>query len=90
MSTGKQMLISDLNLVKSLTLAGLGIALLPTFYCFSEARNEKLIRVLGEWRSNLRPVHFVYPQQDFVPKKLSAFLSIGTELIRSNLEKFLL
>lgn len=83
----RQMAINDLNLLKTMALAGAGIALLPTFLCFAEAESRKLVRVLGEWRSNVRPVQIVYPSQEFVTRKQSAFLEIATESIRSNLER---
>lgn len=86
----KQMLINDLYLIKSLALAGAGIALLPTFFCHGEVRDGKLIRILDDWKSNQRPVSFVYPHQEFVPKKLSAFLDVATEIIRKDFTEFAL
>lgn len=84
----KQMLINDLYLIKSLALAGAGIALLPTFFCHQEVREGKLVRILDDWKSNQRPMSFVYPQQEFVPKKLSAFLEVATEIIRHDFSEF--
>ena len=82
----RPLLANDLNLIKSLAIAGAGIALLPTFYCHQELAAGRLVRLLEGWRSDLRPVHFVYPHQDFVPKKLSAFLEVATEPIRRSLD----
>lgn len=84
----KQMLINDLYLIKSLALAGAGVALLPTFFCHQEVREGKLVRILDDWKSNQRPVTFVYPQQEFVPKKLTAFLEVATEIIRRDFAEF--
>lgn len=81
----KRMLINDLNLIKSLVVAGVGIALLPTFFCQTELEDKNLVRILSDWKSNSRPVQFVYAHQKYVPKKLSAFLSVATELIRARL-----
>lgn len=84
----KQMLINDLYLIKSLALAGTGIALLPTFFCHQEVREGKLVRILDDWKANQRAVSFVYPHQEFVPKKLTAFLEVATEIIRRDLAEF--
>ena len=84
----KHMLINDLYLIKSLALAGVGVALLPTFFSYSETRDGKLVRILEDWKTNVRPVSFVYPHQEFAPKKLTAFLDVATEIIRGDLANF--
>lgn len=82
----KRIVINELNVIKALTLNGLGIALLPTFFCFPEVQSGKLVRILPEWRSNLRPVHFVYAGQKYASPKIQAFISLASELIKSNLQ----
>lgn len=77
--------VNDLSLAKSLAIADGGIALLPTFFCATEAGDKSLVRVLDDYRANVRPVSFVYPQQHFVPKTLSAFISVASEIIRGKL-----
>jgi len=76
---------NDLDLVKSLALSGMGVALLPTFLCQYELQGDRLVRILGEWRSNLNPVHFVYAPQKFIPPKMTTFVSVATEMIRQRL-----
>lgn len=76
------LLANDLNFLKALAVAGSGIALLPTFLCQGE---EGLKRVLPDWRSNTRPVHFVYPAQKFVPAKLTAFIALATPILQRSL-----
>ena len=71
-----------------LTLMGEGIALLPTYYCYPEVEAGKLIRILPEWRTNLNPIHFVYPAQKFVTPKLSRFIAMSTEVIKQSFEDF--
>ncbi|MGE3609498.1 MAG: LysR family transcriptional regulator [Bacteriovoracaceae bacterium] len=78
--------INDLNLIKSLTISGLGISLLPTFICMPEVKSGKLIRILDKWKTEPRPVHFVYPSQKFVSPKTKAFIETTTSIIQSNLE----
>lgn len=84
----KKLMMNDLNLVKSLAVSGMGIALMPTFYCYAETGNKKLVRILEDWKSESRPVHFVYAHQAFVPKKLSAFLQVATGIMRESLETY--
>lgn len=77
--------VNDLSLAKSLAVSDVGIALLPTFFCATEAGDKSLVRVLDDYKSNVRPVSFVYPQQQFVPKNLTAFMAVASEIIRRKL-----
>jgi DNA-binding transcriptional LysR family regulator len=82
----RNMLINDLSLIKVLAVSGAGVALLPAFFCHVETRSGKLVQILNDWKSNTQPVHFVYPNQEFIPKKLSAFLDVATRIIQQKLE----
>lgn len=73
------MLLNSLLMIKSLTLAGEGISLLPIYDCHSEVKSGKLVRILPDWRTPLNPIHFVYPSQKFVKPKLKAFMEMATE-----------
>jgi DNA-binding transcriptional LysR family regulator len=77
----------DLSTIKELALAGSGIALLPTFICGSDANKNKLVRVLPEWRSDVRPLSFVYPAQRFTNPKLQAFISIAFDILKERLKE---
>ena len=79
---------NDLTMLKSLVLSGGGIALLPTFSCFAEVKDKRLVRVLPDWKTNTQPVHFVYPAQKFVPAKLSAFMGLAAEPLKASLQSF--
>ncbi|WP_374000481.1 LysR substrate-binding domain-containing protein [Bdellovibrio bacteriovorus] len=81
------LVIDDLNMIKDLALAGEGIALLPTFLCGPESKNKKLVRILPEWRSDLRPVSFVYPPQRFPQPRLQAFITCTSELLKERLKE---
>jgi len=78
--------INDLNLIKSLTTSGLGIALLPTFHCLNEAKSGKLVRILKKWRSQERPVHIIYPSQKFISPKIRSFIDLATDTLKASLE----
>ncbi len=84
----KQIVINELNIIKALTVSGVGISLLPTFLCFSEVQAGKLVRVLPEWRTNIRPVHFVYVGQKHASPKVNAFILVATDIIKSSLQSF--
>lgn len=76
----------DLNFLKELAVAGGGIALLPTFLCDEEAKAKSLYRILPEWRSDVRPLRFIYPPQRFVTPKLLAFLEHASKILKARLE----
>lgn len=78
-----RIIINDLAAIKNLALAGAGIALLPSHYCYNEIRNEKLIQVLPEWQSKGTDLHFVYPAQRFVTPKLSEFIKLADKAMKS-------
>lgn len=80
-----KVIINDMSLLRSLVLSGMGIALLPSFYCNSEIKAGKLVRVLPGWHTSPSPIQFVYPAQKFVSPKLSAFIEMATEPIRQSL-----
>lgn len=84
----KQIVINELNMIKALTIAGLGVSLMPTFHCMAEVQSGKLVRVLPEWRSNLRPVHFVYGGHRHASPKVNAFIALATEMIQERLASY--
>lgn len=82
----KRMVANDLNLIKTLTISGMGVSLLPTFLCYNEVKTGKLIRILKNWQTDLKPVHFIYPSQKFVTPKIKAFIEVATGILKKNLE----
>lgn len=78
--------IDDLNLIKSLAIAGNGIALLPTYICESEMKRGRLVPVLPEWKSHPRQIHLVHPPQKFPSPKHKAFLELAINSIKKQLE----
>lgn len=81
-----KILVNDMLALKKMALMDDGIAFLPTYFCYSEVKAGKLVRILPEWRSHLTPVHFVYPAQRFVTPKLSAFIALASEAIKKSFE----
>ncbi len=87
-SMSQQVVSNELSSVKSLALNHLGIALLPTFFCYPEMQNGKLVPVLPEWRSNLRTIHFVYAGHKHMSTKIEAFLEVGSRIMKDYLASY--
>jgi len=85
--TGK-IVLNELFTVKELAINGKGIALLPTFICADEMKKKQLVRILPDWRSDVRNISFVYPAHKFVSPKLSAFINLASDMIKERLKKF--
>ncbi|MEK2644894.1 LysR family transcriptional regulator [Bdellovibrio sp. BCCA] len=85
-SLSGRLIADDLNVIKDLVLAGEGIALLPTFICEMETKKNKLVRILPDWRSDVRPISFVYPPQKFVNPKLKAFMNLAIDDLKERLK----
>ncbi|MBX3040883.1 MAG: LysR family transcriptional regulator [Bdellovibrionaceae bacterium] len=83
-----RVIVNNLEMIKSLALRGDGIAFLPTYFCYPEVKDGKLVRILPEWRSTLNPVHFIYPSQKFVTPNLSAFIEMATEDLKKMFATF--
>ena len=84
-SVPSKLTMNDLSFIRALAIKGSGIALLPVFICESEIKAGRLIRILPDWISNKRPIHFVYPAQKFVPSHVSAFIEMTTAPLRERL-----
>lgn len=80
--------INELNTLKTLIINGVGVALLPTFLCNPEVMSGKLVRILKDWRTNVRPVHFVYSGNKNLSPKISAFINVATEMTQKKLYNF--
>ena len=77
----KQIIANHATAVKSLAIAGHGIALLPTFLCRSELEDGQLVRILPDWLGRSDPVHLVYAAQRFVAPKVRAFVDFAAEAL---------
>lgn len=82
----KNIITNDLSTIKKLALESCGVALLPAHLCRHEVSELKLQRLLPDWRTQLSPIHFVYPQQKFVTPKLSRFMSFAFERMKKTFE----
>lgn len=80
-----QVMVNDVRVIRSMALAGEGIALLPTYLCRQDCAAGNLVRILPEWHAKSDPIHIVYPRQRFMPTRLRAFV----DLVSQELQKWL-
>jgi DNA-binding transcriptional LysR family regulator len=81
----RRLVVDDLHFAKELAVLGGGIALLPTFLCETERTKKKLVRILPEWKTSVRPIHFVYPAQKFVSPAVQSFIATSTAALKTRL-----
>jgi len=63
------------DFVREAVLAGLGVALRPTWEIGSELERGRLVRVLPAFTGGGNPaIHAVYPSRDFLPAKVNIFI----------------
>jgi DNA-binding transcriptional LysR family regulator len=67
-------LVSDMDLLDTVALAGQGIALAPAFRWVDHLRTRKLERVLRDWSVPAIPVHVLYPSTRHLSPKIKAFV----------------
>ena len=75
-----QLVADDFETLRSLAILGEGIAFLPSFLCSEDTKQDKLTRVLPQWRGDKVSLSLVYPAQRFVPTKVRAFIATAEEL----------
>ena len=62
------------EVTRELLLAGIGIALLPTFLIADELRAGQLEMILSDRLVNVIPIHAVYPHRKYLSAKVRAFV----------------
>lgn len=66
------------------TLQGLGICQLPQFIVAPDILAGRLVTVLPEYHLPLHHIYAVYPNKEFLPKKVTAFLDFLQEKLGSS------
>ena len=69
-----RMIVNDFDILRAGANAGLGITILPAFYCVEDLRARKLERVLHDWSVPATPIHVVYPSTRHISQKVQAFV----------------
>lgn len=78
-SVKTRLAVNSLAMVRDATIAGLGIARLPTFIASQPLSTGQLVRVLPQLAAVERPVYAVCVGKKFMPAKVRAFLDFLAE-----------
>ena len=71
---------------RTLALAGLGLAGLPSFIAQHALRDGRLVHVLPEWRSTVLDLYVAMPTRKSVPVRTRAFIDFLVETFGGNRE----
>lgn len=82
LATKGRLQADDFETIRELAALGEGIAFLPSFLCVEERKQEKLVRLLPQWRGERVSLSLVYPAQKFVPAKVRAFIVIADNVLK--------
>jgi DNA-binding transcriptional LysR family regulator len=76
---------NSVELVRQLTLGGLGIGALPPILVREDLAAGRLVRVLPEWNNDgSQPIYVVYPSRDHLPRKVRVFVDLLTARVTSS------
>lgn len=64
---------NDLSVIRNITLAGQGIALLPESLVSQDLQSGRLIQVLPQWQAPVREISMVWPYQHTLSARASLF-----------------
>ncbi len=67
---------NSIELVRQVTIGGLGIGFLPPMLAHNDLAAGRLIRVLPRWRSLSLPIYAVYPSRRHLAQKVRAFVDL--------------
>ena len=81
-----QLVADDFETLRSLAILGEGIAFLPSFLCSEDTKQDKLTRVLPQWRGDKVSLSLVYPAQRFVPTKVRDLSRVADELWKKQID----
>jgi DNA-binding transcriptional LysR family regulator len=76
-------LSNQLGMVKTLTIEGAGIGLLPVFQGLETEPKKEWVRILKNWGMDREPLHAVYPVQPYMPLRTRLFLDFLKKAFRS-------
>jgi DNA-binding transcriptional LysR family regulator len=74
-----RLVVNEPDMLRGVTLAGAGIALLPNILCTTDIDAGRLQRILPDWGSPGAPVHAVYPSTRHHSPKVMAFVDFLRE-----------
>lgn len=69
-----QLIVNNLNAIKSACLQGRGIGTLPDTLCQEAVANGELVTLLNDWRADEGGIYAVYPSPRHLTPKVRAFI----------------
>ena len=75
---------SQLEVLYAATLAGMGVAGLPTFMAADALRDGRLVRVLPDWQGGSLQFYAAMPTRKHVPARTRAFVDFLVEAFGGN------
>lgn len=79
--------VNDMEIMRDVALAGMGIAALPELFGAAEIRKGRLRHVLPEWCLAQVPVYAVYPTSRQVSPKVVTFIDLVAKRLRFDVDK---
>lgn len=67
---------NSIELVRQVTLGGLGIGFLPPMLAHADLAAGRLVRVLPLWNTEALPIYAVYPSRQHLAQKVRAFVDL--------------
>ncbi len=74
-----RLVVNEPDMLRAVTLAGSGVALLPNIHSAADLAAGRLLRLLPDWSSAGAPVHAVYPGTRHHSPKVMAFVDFLRE-----------
>ncbi|MEM7157551.1 MAG: LysR family transcriptional regulator [Myxococcota bacterium] len=75
---------NSIQLIRQVTLGGLGIGALPTLLTHDDLAEGRLVKVLPAWRNDgEQPMFVVYPSRSHLPRKVRAFVDLLSATVTS-------
>ena len=74
-----RLVVNEPDMLRAVTLAGAGVALLPNILCTTDLAEGRLQRILPDWGASGAPVHALYPSTRHHSPKVMAFVDFLRE-----------
>jgi DNA-binding transcriptional LysR family regulator len=78
-----RLILSDPEAIAVAARMGLGVALLPMLFAFSQIKSGELVRLLPGWYSDAGPLSLYYPSRRMLPPKTRVFIDFVAERFRA-------
>jgi len=71
--------VNNSEILRKALLYGTGIGRIPAFVVDSDLKSGKLIRLFDSYRLTSLPINVVFPERDFLPVKVRAFIDFSID-----------